>query len=298
MPYRRTPQSHRLCGENKDIPKGETMDPDILEKINKFTRRPLTEEEVFVFSVILCDNDIDRDCERFSDEALETLRERFIGKTGIFDHDPSSANQNARIFDTELIADPDRTTKYGNPYKYLKAMAYMVRTDENKNLIAEIDGGIKKEVSISCSAARRICSVCGSDSPCSHVRGKTYGGSFCHTILDDITDAYEWSFVAVPAQVNAGVTKRYSSDNTVKAPAAEDIQAADEELRRDIRRLAFFAGGRAAADMASLTARGMNTGQLIGLKKSFEAQRGRGKLEVQLAADGTSEESTADFSMR
>lgn len=275
------------------------MNTDILEKINKFTRRPLTEEEVFVFSVILCDNDIDRDCERFSDEALEALKERFVGKTGIFDHDPSSANQNARIFDTELITDEGRSTKYGKPYKYLKAMAYMVRTDENKNLIAEIDGGIKKEVSISCSAAKRICSVCGSDSPCSHIRGKTYGGNLCHTILDSITDAYEWSFVAVPAQVNAGVTKRYSSEDTVKAPAeAEDIKAADEELRRDIRRLAFFVGGRAAADIASVSARGMDTAELIGLKKSFEAQRGRGKIEVQLAAPEENDESTADFSMR
>lgn len=276
------------------------MDKGILEKINRFTRRPLTEEEVFVFSVILCDNDIDRDCERFSDEALEALRERFIGKTGIFDHDPSSANQNARIFDTELITDEGRTTKYGEPYKYLKAMAYMVRTDENKNLIAEIDGGIKKEVSISCSAARRICSVCGEVSPCSHIRGRVYGGKICHTILDDITDAYEWSFVAVPAQVNAGVTKRYGSEDTLKAPAeAADITAADEELRRDIRRLAFFAGGRAAADMASLAARGMKTAELIGMKKSFEAQRRHGRIEVQLAADDEKEEDrTSDFSMR
>lgn len=276
------------------------MNTEILEKINKFTRRPLTEEEVFVFSVILCDNDIDRDCERFSDSALETLRESFIGKTGIFDHDPSSANQNARIFDTELITDEERSTRYGKPYKYLKAMAYMVRTDDNKNLIAEIDGGIKKEVSISCSAARRVCSVCGSDSPCSHVRGKAYGGIICHTILDDITDAYEWSFVAVPAQVNAGVTKRYSAEDTLKAPAeAAAVAAADEELRRDIRRLAFFSGGRAAADIASLAAKSMNTAELIALKKSFEAQRGRGKTEVQLnAADNEKEESTSDFSMR
>ena len=49
------------------------MTPEILDKINKFTRRPFSEDEVYVFSVILCDNDIDRDCERFSDEALETI---------------------------------------------------------------------------------------------------------------------------------------------------------------------------------------------------------------------------------
>ena len=44
-----------------DIREGE------LELINKHTRTPLTENDVYAFSVILCDNDIDRDFERFSD---------------------------------------------------------------------------------------------------------------------------------------------------------------------------------------------------------------------------------------
>ena len=189
---------------------GEELEKDILDKINKFTRREFGEDELFVFSVILCDNDIDRDCERFSDNALDTLKKLFVGKTGIFDHDASTSNQNARIFDTEIVTDNERVTKCGEPYKYLKASAYMVRTDENKNLIAEIDGGIKKEVSISCSAAKRMCSVCGCDKAvksCMHVKGKSYGGKVCHTVLDSITDAYEWSFVAVPSQRQAGVTK-------------------------------------------------------------------------------------------
>ncbi|SHM74973.1 hypothetical protein SAMN04487860_11282 [Ruminococcus flavefaciens] len=276
------------------------MDKSILDKINKFTRRTLSENEVYVFSVILCDNDIDRDCERFSEKALDTLREKFIGKTGIFDHDTSTANQNARIFDTELITDDSRLTQYGKPYVYLKAMAYMVRTDENKNLIAEIDGGIKKEVSISCSAARRICSVCGNDkniNTCNHVKGKIYGGKLCHNVLDDITDAYEWSFVAVPAQVNAGVTKKYSDDTAVKSQA-RDIQLCDDELRRDIRRFAYFAGGRAAADIASISAANMNTQQLIALRKSFEAQCGKAKTEVQLEYSAKSEDTAESFTMK
>ena len=49
------------------------MEKTTLEKINRFTRRELGEDEVYTFSVILCDNDIDRDLERFSDEALVTL---------------------------------------------------------------------------------------------------------------------------------------------------------------------------------------------------------------------------------
>ena len=43
--------------------------------------------------------------------------------------------------------------------------------------------------------------------------GKVYVGNPCYVILDDVTDAYEWSFVAVPAQINAGVTKRFGNSS-------------------------------------------------------------------------------------
>lgn len=59
------------------------MEQETLDKINKLTRRLLTEDEVYVFSVVLCDNEIDRDGERFSDKALEELKDRFVGKTGM-----------------------------------------------------------------------------------------------------------------------------------------------------------------------------------------------------------------------
>ena len=277
------------------------MDKNTLDKINRFTRRPFTEEEVYTFDIILCDNDIDRDCERFSDEALGQLKEKFIGRTGIFDHDPSSANQTARIFDAEVITDSSRTSKAGGEYKYLKASAYMIRTGENSDLIAEIDGGIKKEVSISCSAAKKICSVCGCDRTnggCNHVKGRKYGEKICHTILSDITDAYEWSFVAVPAQVNAGVTKRFSESCTVTAPVESAISAADEELRRDVRRLAYFVSGTDAAKAVGITCRGMDTAQLIGLKKSLESRLVRGRAEVQLSPEKDGQETNSEFSMK
>lgn len=261
------------------------MEKEILEKINRFTRREFCGEELYVFSVILCDNEIDRDGERFSDKALEQLKGLFIGKTGIFDHDPSTTNQTARIFDTELITDDTRTTKNGEPYKYLKGSAYMVRTDENKNLINEIDGGIKKEVSISCSAAKKICSVCGRPrGSCQHIPGSSYSGKSCHTVLDDITDAYEWSFVAVPAQVNAGVTKKFTESDVSEKAASVEFEG-EEELRRDIRRLAFIKGGRAAAATADIQTKSMNTVQLIHMKKAYERLCGGGEIEVQLMTE-------------
>lgn len=37
-----------------------------LAQINRYSRRELTAQEVYVFSLILCDNEIDRDYERFT----------------------------------------------------------------------------------------------------------------------------------------------------------------------------------------------------------------------------------------
>ena len=37
------------------------LTPELLAQLNAFTRRPLTAEEVYVFKVRLCDNEIDRD---------------------------------------------------------------------------------------------------------------------------------------------------------------------------------------------------------------------------------------------
>ena len=71
---------------------------EVLEKLNRFTRREHKAEEVYLFDVILCDKDIDRDMERFSEEALAQLQKLFIGKTGIFDHDAKSSGQTARIY--------------------------------------------------------------------------------------------------------------------------------------------------------------------------------------------------------
>ena len=44
-----------------------------LELINAFSKREMKAEEVFTFAVTLCDNDIDRDLERFSVKTLEQL---------------------------------------------------------------------------------------------------------------------------------------------------------------------------------------------------------------------------------
>lgn len=183
-----------------------------LAAINKLTVKPLTAEEVYTFNVVLCDNEIDRDSERFDEAALEKLAEMFVGVTGIFNHNPDCKNQTARIFEAKCEKIPGRKNSLDEDYCCVKAKAYMPRTKKNEDLIAEIDAGIKKEVSVSCSVSGFTCSVCGGDmryGGCAHIKGESYDGELCYCTLSDVTDVYEWSFVAIPAQINAGVTKGY-----------------------------------------------------------------------------------------
>ena len=181
--------------------------PD-MEQIGRYTRRAYSPEEVYTFSLVLCDNEVDRDFERFSREALEGLRELFLGKTVLLDHQRSAASQTARIYDTGLEELPDKTTQAGEPYVRLTAKAYLPRTEKNRQVIELIESGILKEVSVGCSMKRSVCSLCGKEQ-CQHVKGRTYGGRWCHRVLCDPADAYECSFVAVPAQRAAGVVKHY-----------------------------------------------------------------------------------------
>lgn len=192
-----------------EIFKSAKTTEDELEKINEYTRRKFTEEEVYTFSLVLCDNDIDRDYERFTVEALFLLEKMFLGKTGIFDHNPKAENQSARIYDCKVDAVNNRKTAFGDDYFRLTAKAYIPISDKTKDLILSIDSGILKEVSIGCSVSEKLCSICGKEQGlCSHIGGKKYGEELCTYLLNKPTDAYEWSFVAVPAQKQAGVIKR------------------------------------------------------------------------------------------
>lgn len=204
-----------------------------LEMINKFTRRNLSADEVYVFSVTLCDNEIDRDFERFTVEALEKLAELFVGKTGIFDHTNRGQDQCARIFSCEVQRDESIKTKSGEVYHRLNARAYMPRTQKNKELILEIDAGIKKEVSVGCSISLTSCSVCGAQAgQCTHKKGRFYKKNGtkrqCFFELSKPTDAYEWSFVAVPAQPKAGVTKSYKQKEQKEMNVNELIKSVKE----------------------------------------------------------------------
>ena len=208
---------------------------DEMEAINRYTRRAYTPEEVYTFSLVLCDNQVDRDYERFAVDSLRRLKELFLGKTCILDHERKSANQTARIFSTALEEVPGETTQAGEKLVRLTARAYLPRTKGNQETIELIESGILKEVSVSCSVKRSVCGICGRES-CEHVKGKTYQGKVAHTVLMEPTDAYECSFVAVPAQRGAGVVKRFGPEEGAPAPEERTLTKAQlDELTEKAR---------------------------------------------------------------
>ena len=206
-----------------------------LNKINKFTLLPLTAEEVFTFKIVMGDNEIDdRNYEPFNLNALKDLKKLYVGKTMIKDHSRRSDNQIARIYETELVQEePTKLTGAGEIFTKLIAKCYMVKTPSNADLIQEIKAGIKKEVSTGCKPKHAYCSICGTDNTktyCNHYWGREYdtvnGKKTCYFTLDGAKEAYEVSFVAVPAQPRAGVTKHYCEE---KAKEQEILQTQENE---------------------------------------------------------------------
>ena len=181
----------------------QTVGDDELELINRFTRRNLAKNEVYAFSVVLCDNDVDRDGERFTTVSLYELAELFVGKTGIIDHNPSAKNQAARIFSCKVEKIDGQKTALGDDYYRLKARAYLPVCESNRDIILAIDSGIIKEVSVGCAVDRVVCNVCGEDiAMCTHKKGEVYGSKLCCGELVNPYDAYEWGFVASKADEN------------------------------------------------------------------------------------------------
>lgn len=228
---------------------------DDLKKINKYTLSPVTAEDVFVFKATMADNEQDdRNFMPFDLNALQALKKLYPGKTMLKDHSRIADNQIARIYDTKLIQNANKQTELGELHTELVAKIYMIKTDSNKDLIAEIVGGIKKEVSTSCTPEKMVCSICGTDNMknyCRHWPGVEYtinDGSAkgtkkcCKMLLSGAKEAHELSFVAVPAQPRAGTHKSTGFTKPVaktpeETPEVEHKNIDHEEL--DARLLAI-----------------------------------------------------------
>ncbi len=290
--------------------KTEKNTKEEMELVNKYTRRKFEESDVYIFSVVLCDNEIDRDYEMFTKEALDSLAELFVGKTGIMNHDMKAENQTARIISCKVEKVNGKFNSLGDPYFRLTARAYMPRTEKNKDFITEIESGIKKEVSVSCSVEEKSCSICSKNlqnTRCSHKKGSIYRVNgeekTCYYVLNKPHDAYEWSFVAVPAQKEAGVIKAFNNrerrdfkmadilkcldskeditlnvdelrtlNSLIKSlrEEAKDGKAYKEDLKREVIRLCAASKTGICIDTMKSVAEKMSISELKSFKETFE----------------------------
>jgi len=179
---------------------GEPSDSDY-ELIKEFLPIEIPKSDIFVYSIKLCDNLLDREGEFFSLRALEQLKELFVGTTGIFNHEWKSNNQHSRIYKTELITDDSKKNESLEPYRYIVGYAYTINSEKNKQLIEDVGAGILKEVSIGFKHDPPTIVELPDGRKASRI--------------DNIQDVYEWSFVAVPAQRFAGVVKSFNPNGEV-----------------------------------------------------------------------------------
>lgn len=222
---------------------GLELNADELALINQHTLRELAADEVFAFKITACDNEIDRDGEAFTLTTLQGLAQMYVGKTVLDDkHSWRAENQCARTYSAKVIKDAGKVTSYGEPCARLEVRSYIPRLESTKELIQLIETGIRKEVSVGCAVRKNTCSICGLpywSRECEHRIGQLYNNNAkCFIKLEEAAAAYEISFVAVPAQAAAGVTK--GADSATNNPFMEElhgIMGAIKEIGATVTRL-------------------------------------------------------------
>ena len=200
--------------------KAAGLDEDELALINTQTLRKLSADEVFVFRLAACNTVVDRDKERFTENALEQMAKLYPGKPVLMDHKWSANAQTARVYAAEVAP-------MGEGEKQLMLRCYMPRTEGTAEVIASIESGVLRECSVGLCVSRVLCSICGMDQTealCTHRQGRVYNGVKCHMDLDEVYDVYEVSLCAVPAQPDAGVAKakRYGGTEMTDIPGEDD----------------------------------------------------------------------------
>lgn len=220
------------------------LNEEELALINQQALRSLAAEEVFTFRLAACDNQVDRDFERFTESTLEELARKYVGRPVLRDHNWSADTQTARVYAGGVEDGP------GEGVRRLVLRCYMPRTEQTAPTIVAIESGILRECSVGLAVKRVLCSICGADQRetlCKHIQGREYDGQVCHMDLDGVADAYEVSMVAVPAQPASGVikSKRYggtepsSGSGSVGKEPGEDNRFWQDEALLELEKLRF-----------------------------------------------------------
>lgn len=182
-----------LVGLRLYVPEAEEDEADLLAAVNRFALRPLARDEFVVFTLDLCNNQVDRHHSRFPEEELEKINAMVVGRPLMERHDLRGSLPRGTFFRSRIHRDGGVVS--------VRPDVYVLRTRDNADFILNIEGGVYRETSIGFSFARPQCSVCGSDiRTCAHTPGKAYDQGECHFILRDVLDVIEGSVVSSGSQ--------------------------------------------------------------------------------------------------
>lgn len=136
----------------------------MLAKINGFALKELTSDEVYVRKCLLAHNAVDRDNERFPEPLLDDFAATLPGKSLLFGHDRRSYFPLGLFFDAStevmsadqfkaLTGEAPRLPEGMSEVKVLWGWFYIVKTGSAEDMIANIEAGVYRHVSIGFAAA-------------------------------------------------------------------------------------------------------------------------------------------------
>jgi hypothetical protein len=192
-----------------------------LAAVNRFALRSLARDEVALFTLDLCHNEIDRHFSRFPDEELETIDRLVPGRPLMERHDLHNSLPRGTFYRSRLHREDARMS--------VRPDVYVLRTESNAEFIRNIEGGVYRETSIGFSFQTPECSVCQHDlRTCDHVPGRSYGDATCHYVMRQVLEVIEGSVVPTGSQGTAFVARSRA------LPLPEALEAARKAYHQPI----------------------------------------------------------------
>ncbi len=199
----------------EQVHEGGTSAED-MEAINEHTLNPVTAEDVAVFRMDLCNDQIDRHISRFPAEELKHINDDLIvGKPLMELHDMPggglfTSNRGSqpvgKFFRSQIVKE--------NGTVSVRPDVFMLRGAGDDDLIAKVEAGIAAGTSISFALDKPECSICECDiRDCTHMPGEETDGEQCHVVLREVTDVFEGSIVPLGSQGTEFVEARGKDGN-------------------------------------------------------------------------------------
>ncbi len=189
-----------------------SLTDDRLAAIRRLALEDLRPEDLYVRWAVVCNDQLDRDHERFSPDVLQGFARTLPGKALLVGHQHQSAPE-GRFFEAWLEQAGDATN--------LLAGFYIVKTQQNEHLRRQIDGGVYKYVSVGFTCEDLLCDLCGKSirgPECPHIPGRSYDGKTCTATWHGSAEAAEGSIVYLGSQRGAEIVKAAGARPTTDDP--------------------------------------------------------------------------------